>query len=71
MGFVGSTEDTERYKELNRRELQVLADMNLFQRRGRYPVYLRETEEEITESLCAHYLRETEKMIACLREKLH
>lgn len=57
--------------ELDRKELQVLADMNLFQRRGRYPVYLQETEEEITESLCIHYLRETEKMIACPREKLH
>ncbi|RLD69397.1 MAG: DNA-binding protein [Bacteroidetes bacterium] len=51
-------------------QLEILADMNTFQIKGRYPDYAESLEKTITKDICGEYMNKTKEMILCIREKL-
>jgi HEPN domain-containing protein len=51
-------------------QLVFLADMNMFQIKGRYPDYAESLELTINKDVCELYLEKTKQMIICLQEKL-
>jgi HEPN domain-containing protein len=51
-------------------QLVFLADMNMFQIKGKYPDYAESLELTINKDVCELYLEKSKQMIICLQEKL-